>query len=131
MVLDDSLRKMNSTKRNFAFPIENLERSQLTKNDNWAKTEKHYLESINNSGQTSERGILMPSMKISQTMPLFSKNYSLKMALEKGLTDEYYYLRVYGTFKNNNTIYSVIPDFKMGQLYVADENSTAKTMYLV
>jgi hypothetical protein len=131
MVLDDSLRKMSSTKRKFAFPIENLERSQLIQNEKWMKTETHYLESINNSGQKSERGILMPSMKITQSMPLFSKNYKLQMALEKKLEDEHYYLRVYGTFKNNNSIYSVIPDFKMGQLFVADENATAKTMYLV
>lgn len=37
----------------------------------------------------------------------------------------------YGTFKNNNSVVAVFPDFKMGQLFIADENTGVNTMYIV
>ena len=127
MVLDDSTKKMKDTKTNFAVPLDTFDRLQLIKNEEWQKTNSHYLGSINNNGQTSDG----PGMKITMERPLFSKDYKLKMALEKDSTDTQYYLRIYKTIKNNNSIVSIIPDFKMSQLFVADENTIAKNMYLV
>jgi hypothetical protein len=122
MVLDDAVTKMRNKKTTFAMPLNNFDRKQLIRNDEWAKVQSHYLGSINNTGL---------GMKITMDRPLFSKDYKLKMALEKGPTDTQYFLRIYKTIKNNNSIFSIIPDFKMGQLFVADENTTAKNMYLV
>ena len=127
MVLDDSTKKMKDTKTNFAVPLDTFDRLQLIKNEEWQKTNSHYLGSINNNGQTSNG----PGMKITMERPLFSKDYKLKMALEKNEGDTQYYLRIYKTIKNNNSIVSIIPDFKMGQLFVADENTIAKNMHLV
>ena len=127
MVLDDSTKKMKDTKTNFAVPLDTFDRLQLIKNEEWEKVNSHYLKSIDNTGQTSDG----PAMKITMDRPLFSKDYKLKMALEKNADDAQHFLRVYKTIKNNNSIFSIIPDFKMGQLFVADENTIAKNMYLV
>lgn len=127
MVLDDSNKNRKNPKRTFMVPLDTFNRRQLIKNEEWEKVNSHYLESIDNSGQSSDG----PGMKITMERPLFSKDYKLKMALEKNADDAQYYLRIYKTIKNNNSIFSIIPDFKMGQLFVADENTTAKNMYLV
>ena len=127
MVLDDSIKNRKNTKRTFMVPLENFDRTQLVKNEEWEKVNSHYLESIDNTGQTSDG----PAMKITMDRPLFSKDYKLKMALEKNPGDTQHFLRIYKTIKNNNSFFSIIPDFKMGQLFVADENTTAKNMYLV
>lgn len=129
IVLDDAVTKMTDSKTTFAVPttLTNFDRKQLIRNDEWAKVQSHYLGSINNTGQTSDG----PSMKITMDRPLFSKDYKLKMALEKSPTDTQYFLKIYKTIKNTNSFFSILPDFKMGKLFVADENSTATTMYLV
>lgn len=127
MVLDDAVTKMRNTRTTFAVPLDTFVRAQLIRNDEWAKVQSHYLGSINNTGQTSDG----PGMKITMDRPLFSKDYKLKMALEKNPADTQYFLRIYKTIKNTNSFFSILPDFKMGKLFVADENSTATTMYLV
>jgi hypothetical protein len=127
MVLDDSIKKMTDSKQTFGVPLETFDRLQLIKNEEWQKANSYYLSSIDNNGQTNNG----PGMKITMDRPLFSKDYKLKMALEKSPTDTQYYLRIYKTIKNNNLIVSVFPDFKMGKLFVADENTTTKKMYLV
>jgi hypothetical protein len=129
MVLDDAYKKMRNTRTTFAVPttLTNFGRSQLIRNDEWANVQSHYLNSINNTGQTSDG----PGMKITMDRPLFSKDYKLKMALEKSPIDTQYFLKIYKTIKNTNSFFSILPDFKMGKLFVADENSTATTMYLV
>ena len=129
MVLDDAIKIIKDTKTNFAFPIEKLNRSELVTNWDWKKVDKHYLESINNSGQTTERGVSTPSMKITKDMPLFSKDYKLKMTIET--EGGFRNLKVYKTTWNQNLLISVIPDFKMGKLFIADENVGVKTMHLV
>jgi len=132
MVLDDSVRETKPSSRYFfMFPIENIDRSRLSKNTDWEKVENHYLKTIDNSNQKVDRGIKQPSMKITMDFPLYSNGYKLKMIVEKNTDDQFYYLRVYGTFKNNNTIFSIVPDFKMGQMFVADENAGVNKMYIV
>jgi hypothetical protein len=127
MVLDDAYTKMRDTKTTFAVPLDTFDRRQLIRNDEWAKVQSHYLGSIDNKVQTSDG----PGMKITMDRPLFSKDYKLKMALEKNEGDTQYFLRIYKTIKNNNSIFSILPDFKIGKLFIADENTTATTMYLV
>jgi hypothetical protein len=129
MILDDSVKPIKDTKTIFAFPIDNLNRSELATNSFWKTVDKHYLKDINNSGQTPDRGLSTPSMKITKDMPLFSKDYKLKMAIvsEGGFRT----LKVYKNTLNPNLLVSVIPDYKMGKLFVADENMGAKTMHLV
>lgn len=129
MVLDDAIKIIKDTKKIFAFPIEKLNRSELVTNWDWKKVDKHYLNSINNSGQTTERGVSTPSMKITKDMPLFSKDYKLKMTIET--EGGFRNLKVYKTTWNQNLLISVIPDFKMGKLFIADENVGVKTMHLV
>jgi hypothetical protein len=129
MVLDDAVKKIKDTKTTFAFPIDNLNRSTLVTNWDWKKVDKHYLESINNSGQTTERGVSTPSMQITKDMPLFSKDYKLKMTIET--EGGFRNLKIYKTTWNPNMLISVIPDFKMGKLFIADENTGVNTMHLV
>ena len=127
MVLDDSIKPMKNTKRKFAFPLDTFDRTQLRTNEEWQQVKSHYLESIDNTGQARDG----PSMKITMDRPMFSKKYALKIALEKNPEDAQHFLRIYKSVRNKNTFFSIIPDFKMGKLFVADENSTASTMYLV
>ena len=129
MVLDDAVKTTKDTKTIFAFPISNLNRSTLVTNWDWKKVDKHYLGSINNSGLTTERGLSTPSMRITKDMPLFSKDYKLKMAIET--EGGFRTLKIYKTTWNQNLLISVIPDFKMGKLFVADENMGVSTMHLV
>ena len=131
MVLHDGVAKFKTKNNKFAFPIEDEKRLGLVENQNWKrrmKTEKSNLEYIDNSRQTSDRGLLTPSMKITKTMPLFSKDYKFKMSIETvgGET----HLIIKRTMRNPNLLVSVIPDFKMGRMFVADENSGVNKMYL-
>lgn len=132
MVLyDNSNKKFKSNKNKFAFPIENAKMRGLVENKNWKRMmekEKINLEYIDNSRQTTDRGILAPSMRITKTMPLFSKDYKLKIELKTvgGET----HLIVKRTTRNPNSLVSVIPDFKIDKLFVADDNMGVNKMYL-
>ena len=129
MVLHDAVGKIKNTSSRFTFPIEGLNRSDLVTNTEWKKVDKYYLESIDNSGQTNERGLPTPSMQITKTLPLFSKDYKLKMTIE--LEGGFRNLKIYKTVRNTNSLVSVIPDFKMGRLFIADENMGVTTLHLV
>lgn len=133
MVLyDNSNKKFKSNKNKFAFPIEDAKMRGLVENKDWKKrmnTEKSNLEYIDNSGQTTDRGLLAPSMRITKMVPLFSRDYKLKMELE--MVGGETYLKIKKTTRNPNLLVSVIPDFKIGKLFVADENRSVNKMYLV
>jgi len=130
MVLDDSVRQMSNTKHKIVFPIDaKIDRRKLAENREWKKKDKKYLESIDNSGQTLDRNKKVPSMKITSTMPLFSKNHKIKMVLEPETNPKY--LNLYMSMNNTNNLVSVTPDFKMGKAFVADENMSITTLHLV
>lgn len=130
MFFDDSIKPKSNSKTSLTFPLPKIDRTKLASNNEWEKVSTHYLESINNDGNSDEiMGMIAPHMRISPEKPMFSKDYKLKMSIEK--EGDSYYLKVHKTTKNENSLNVVIPDYKMGNLFIADENKGVNTMHLV